>query len=51
MLTLVLLLFPLALSLILLFFREVKTLRLLAFTGALAELALAIAAFVQYKTS
>ncbi|HPT10517.1 MAG TPA: NADH-quinone oxidoreductase subunit M [Bacteroidales bacterium] len=51
MLTLVLLLFPLALSLILLFFREVKTLRVLAFTGTLAELALAIAAFVQYKTS
>ncbi len=51
MLTVILILFPLALSLILLAIRQEKAIRQFALAGSLIEFGVAVAAFIQYKTS
>jgi NADH-quinone oxidoreductase subunit M len=51
MLTVTLILLPLALSLILLLVREEKAIRRFALAGSLVEFGVAVAAFIQYKTS
>ncbi len=51
MLTIILILLPLALSLITLSLKKEKEIRYFVLTGALIEFGLAVAAFVQYKTS
>ena len=51
MLTVILILFPLALSLILISVRQERAIRQLALAGSVAEFVLAVAAFITYKTS
>ena len=51
MITILLILFPLAISLIVLMFKDERTIKAIALSGALAEFGIAIAAFIQYKTS
>jgi NADH-quinone oxidoreductase subunit M len=51
MLTVLLILLPLALSLILLVLKEEKIIRQFALAGSLIEFGIGIAAFIQYKTS
>ena len=51
MLTIILILLPLALSLITLSLKKEKAIRYFVLTGALIEFGLAVAAFIQYKTS
>ena len=51
MLTILLILLPLALSLITLSLKKEKEIRYFVLTGALIEFGLAVAAFIQYKTS
>ncbi|MFZ4523648.1 MAG: complex I subunit 4 family protein [Bacteroidales bacterium] len=50
MLTVILLLFPLGLSLILLTMKQEKAIRQLALAGSVVEFGVAVAAFIQYKT-
>jgi NADH-quinone oxidoreductase subunit M len=51
MLTVILILLPLALSLILLSIRQEKAIRQFALAGSVVEFGVAVAAFIQYKTS
>jgi NADH-quinone oxidoreductase subunit M len=51
MLTILLILLPLALSLIILIFKEEKAIRQFALAGSLIEFGVGVAAFIQYKTS
>ncbi|MEI7660543.1 MAG: NADH-quinone oxidoreductase subunit M [Bacteroidota bacterium] len=51
MLTIILILFPLALTLITLLLKREKTIRNFVLAGALTEFGIAVAAFIQFKTS
>ncbi|MEI7500201.1 MAG: NADH-quinone oxidoreductase subunit M [Bacteroidota bacterium] len=51
MLTILLILLPLALSLFILMLKEEKAIRQFALAGSLIEFGIAVAAFIQYKTS
>ena len=51
MLTVILILFPLALSLILISIRQERAVRQVALAGSVAEFGLAVAAFITYQTS